>query len=88
MTFGSWFAVYFVVWWVALFAVLPWAARSQPEGDERVPGTDPGAPTKPRLLRIMLINTVLSLVIFAAFYVFWTRGIITLDDLSFLPGGS
>ena len=27
-------AVYFLIWWVVLFAVLPWGVRSQHEGGE------------------------------------------------------
>ena len=45
-------AIFFLIWWVVLFAVLPWGVRGQHEGDggEIVPGTDPGAPVLPRLL--------------------------------------
>ena len=42
-------AVFFLIWWVVLFAVLPWGVRSQHEAGRDVepmaPGTDPGAPT-------------------------------------------
>lgn len=42
-------ALYFVVWWTLLFAILP--IRNQPETDPDrvVPGQDPGAPAAPRL---------------------------------------
>jgi GTP-binding protein Era len=42
-------AIFFLIWWVVLFAVLPWGVRSQHEGGEVVPGTDPGAPAIPKL---------------------------------------
>ena len=42
-------AIFFLIWWVVLFAVLPWGIRSQHEGQEMVAGTDPGAPTKARI---------------------------------------
>jgi hypothetical protein len=32
-------AIFFLIWWVVLFAVLPWGIRSQHEGGEIVPGT-------------------------------------------------
>ena len=35
-------AIYFLIWWVTLFAVLPFGVRSQHEA-ETAPGTDPGA---------------------------------------------
>ena len=31
-----------MIWWVVLFAVLPWGVRSQQESGEVAPGTDPG----------------------------------------------
>ena len=37
-------AIYFIIWWVVLFAVLPWGVRSQEESGAVAPGTDPGAP--------------------------------------------
>ena len=40
-------ALYFVVWWISLFGVLPFGARSQIEAGEVTAGTDPGAPAAP-----------------------------------------
>ena len=37
-------ALYFILWWVVLFAVLPFGVRSQDESGEVEAGTDPGAP--------------------------------------------
>ena len=42
-------AVFFLIWWVVLFAVLPWGVSSQHEGNDIAPGTDPGAPSKARI---------------------------------------
>ena len=42
-------AIYFIIWWVVLFAVLPWGVRSQQEHGAIVPGSDPGAPVMPAL---------------------------------------
>jgi predicted secreted protein len=58
-------AIYFLIWWVTLFAVLPFGVRSQAEGGEVVPGSDPGAPATPRVLWKLLWTTVVSGVIFA-----------------------
>ena len=41
-------AIYFLIWWLTLFAVLPWGVSAQ--GDEGEPGTDPGAPRVPHLM--------------------------------------
>ena len=45
-------AIYFVIWWVVLFTVLPFGVRNPSEAGETVePGNDPGAPTVPALGR-------------------------------------
>jgi predicted secreted protein len=74
-------AVFFLIWWIVLFAVLPWGVRSQQEGGEVVPGTDPGAPTIPRLGRKLLWTTIVSAVIFAACYVVYVNRLVTLEGL-------
>jgi len=74
-------AVFFLIWWVVLFAVLPWGVRSQHESGEVQPGTDPGAPTVPKLGRKLVWTTVVATVIFAACYVVYVDRLITLDRL-------
>jgi len=75
-------AIFFLIWWVVLFAVLPWGVRRQDEaGGEVVPGTDPGAPAVPYLLRKLVWTTVVSLLIFAACYVVYVYRLVTLDGL-------
>ena len=40
MNFAFGFAIYFVVWWVTLFAILPFGVRPQGESEEgAVPGS-------------------------------------------------
>jgi predicted secreted protein len=79
-------AIFFLIWWVVLFAVLPWGIRSQHEGGEIAPGTDPGAPAIPRLLRKLVWTTGVSAVIFAACYVVYVHRLVTLDGLARLMG--
>lgn len=57
-------AIYFVMWWVVLFAVLPFGIRSQQEAGDIVPGSDPGAPATTRLVRTALWTTLASAVLF------------------------
>jgi len=82
MTIATGVAVFFLIWWVTLFAVLPWGIRSQHEGGEVIPGTDPGAPTIPKLGRKLFWTTVVAGVIFAACYVVYTDRLISLDSLT------
>jgi predicted secreted protein len=56
--------IYLTIWWVVLFAVLPWGVRSQLEAGDVVPGSDPGAPKAPMLLTKALWTTGISAIIF------------------------
>lgn len=56
--------VYFTIWWIVLFAVLPWGVQSQGEAGEVSRGSDPGAPAAPRLVVKALWTTGISAVVF------------------------
>ncbi|HVY59073.1 MAG TPA: DUF1467 family protein [Xanthobacteraceae bacterium] len=79
-------AIYFIVWWIVLFAILPWGVRSQAEAGEVPPGTDPGAPAIPALRAKLLWTTIVSAVVFGLFYGAYVSHMITLDDLATLWG--
>lgn len=79
-------AIYFLIWWIVLFAVLPWGVRSQEEQGEISRGTDPGAPALPRLLLKLLWTTVTATAIFAVCYVVYVNRLVTLDGLAALLG--
>ncbi len=81
MTLTTALAAFFLIWWVSLFAVLPWGVRSQHEGGEMAPGTDPGAPTSFSLGRTLLWTTAVALVIYAAGYVVYAEHLVTLSGL-------
>ncbi|WP_246802406.1 DUF1467 family protein [Hyphomicrobium sulfonivorans] len=72
-------AIYIFIWWIVLFAVLPFGVRTQAEDGHVVPGTVESAPAKPRLLRIFLINTLVASVVFAIVYFSISYRIITPD---------
>jgi predicted secreted protein len=74
-------AVFFLIWWVTLFAVLPWGVRSQQESGEVVPGTDPGAPLVPKLGRKLIWTTLVTCVVFGVLYVVFTDRLVTLDQI-------
>jgi predicted secreted protein len=74
-------ASFFLIWWVTLFAVLPWGVRSQHEGGDMVPGTDPGAPASLKLGRKLLWTTLVAVAIYAVCYVVYAKRWVTLDGL-------
>ena len=69
MNWGVFFAIYFVVWWTILFAILPWGMRTQEEEGEVILGTTASAPARPRLLRIAIATSIVSAVLTGAFWV-------------------
>ena len=79
-------AIYFLIWWLALFAVLPFGVRSQEEGGAVSPGTDPGAPMAARVRAKLFWTTVVATVVFALCYVVYVYRLVSLDDLAGLLG--
>ncbi len=78
MAFGSAIALYFVIWWITLFMVLPFGVRSQQEAGEVTVGSDPGAPASVRFARIAAINSVLALVVLAVFWAVYVENVFNL----------
>lgn len=62
------FAYYFIFWWLTLFATLSIGLRTQIDEGEVTLGTEASAPAKPRLLKSILLNTVISLIVFGSWY--------------------
>jgi predicted secreted protein len=72
------FALYFLIWWVVLFAVLPLGVRTQGEEGNIVPGTPESAPVKPRLVRVAIITSIVAGIVFAGLWVVVTRNMLGL----------
>jgi predicted secreted protein len=85
MTLSFAIAIYVLIWWVVLFAMLPIGVRTQAEEGEVSPGTAESAPHRPRLLPKMLATTVVASLVFAAVYVVIVHRVIKLDQIPFLP---
>ena len=79
MGIGTYIAIYFIVWWTVIFAVLPFGVRSQHEDGAVENGTEPGAPSRPLLLRKALVTTVIAAVIVGVFAWSLETGRLTLD---------
>lgn len=60
----GWFTgiiLFVLIWWTALFAVLPLGQQVRPEADE-ISGVR-GLPSRPRIRRVVLITTLVSAVL-------------------------
>jgi predicted secreted protein len=86
MSIATGLAIYFIIWWMVLFAVLPFGVRSQQESGDVTPGSDPGAPALPQLARKLVWTTVVAAVVFALGYVIYAYRLIALDDLVAMLG--
>jgi predicted secreted protein len=86
MSLATAIAIYFIIWWMVLFAILPWGVRSQQESGAITPGSDPGAPVIPNVKRKLAWTTIVAGVVFALWYVVYTYRLIALDDLAALIG--
>lgn len=53
-------AVYFIVWWTVLFAVLPWGVEIEEDVKD---GTASSAPKKPLLLKKAVVTTIIAAII-------------------------
>jgi predicted secreted protein len=72
-------ALYFIIWWIMLFAVLPFGVRTQGDAGERVHGTPESAPAAYRAKRIILINTAVATVVFGLVWLALRYRLIPLD---------
>lgn len=72
-------AIYFVVWWLVLFVVLPWGTRPVADADRQTGWR--GAPEAPGLGKKMLATTGVAAVVWGL--IVWA---ITSEVLSFRDG--
>lgn len=79
-------AIYFVIWWVALFLTLPFGVRSQHEDGGGPAGTDPGAPIATRMRRKLIWTTIISAAIYGLGALCYFAGLFNIERLSKLMG--
>jgi predicted secreted protein len=80
MKWTSMIAIYFIIWWLSLFVVLPFGIQNAAEtGDAVDEGNDAGAPIVHGLAWKALITTVIASIAFAIVY--WTLASHILETL-------
>ena len=81
MSWVSAIALYFIVWWTALFVMLPFGLRTQDDEQDVTLGTVSSAPRGPHMLKVVIRTTIVSLVVCGMFYGL-TKGLgYSFDDL-------
>jgi predicted secreted protein len=74
-------AVYFILWWLVWFAVLPWGVRSQHEAEAFDRRSEPGAPQQPMLLIKLVATTLVSAMLLAIGVYVWRAEWIPFDRI-------
>ncbi len=70
--------VYIVVWWVVLFAVLPWGVRT-PDNPEL--GMASSAPIEPRILRKFIATSIVAFLVWLVIYAIGQSGLVSFRDM-------
>jgi predicted secreted protein len=74
----SWFvgvAMYVVIWWLAIFAVLPWGVKPAEKGDLAHAA---GAPANPRLWFKVGMTSIVAAVLWVIMYAIIRLGLVNL----------
>ena len=79
MTWYTALFVYFIVWWLVLFTVLPWGVR-QPNSDEVEPGQMSGAPVKSNIWIKLAATSLIAGLLWVGVYFLITSDWITFRD--------
>lgn len=81
MSWVTFIAVGFVVWWVVIFAALPFGLRTQDDKDEVTLGTVSSAPHGPHMLKAVARATLVTAAIMGAYYYVSTEWGIGIDSI-------
>jgi predicted secreted protein len=85
MKWTSAIAIYFIIWWLVLFAVLPFGVRNAAEAGEAVEGgNDEGAPVVHGLKWKAGVTTVVATVVFVLVYWLLAFDVLSTLDLPFV----
>lgn len=85
MKWTSAVAIYFILWWVTLFVVLPFGVKNAAETGETVEeGNEAGAPVVHGLAWKAMVTTLLASVIFVVLYWVLVNEMLNIGDLPFI----
>jgi predicted secreted protein len=83
MTWPSALAIYFIMWFLCLFLVLPFYARDATGGDSaHVPGQADSAPARFPVWQVVLRVSIVAAIIFGLYYANYVNGWLTPQDIN------
>ncbi len=71
--------LYLLIWWTALFCVLPWGNHPDPEADV---AHAKSAPLNPRIKQKFLITTLLSAIVWLMIYGLIESNVISFNEMA------
>jgi predicted secreted protein len=79
----TFFATFFILWWLMFFIALPFGIRSHHEQGDVIRGTEPGAPVQHGLVRKIVLAAAAAAAVTVLIQVVLALGIIPSPDVSF-----
>jgi len=83
MTAFTGIAMYIVIWWTVLFAVLPFGVRSTTEPGGR--GQMTGAPEKPMMLKKVLWTSLVAALVWGLIFALIQSDLLPVRDVLVIP---
>jgi predicted secreted protein len=74
-------AVYFVAWWLVLFAMLPFGVKTQDDDGNVTLGTVASAPKGPHMLRAMIRTTIVTALLYGLYLLLTRYFGLSFDDI-------
>tara|TARA_B100000676_G_C17826547_1_gene705488 strand:- start:22 stop:279 length:258 start_codon:yes stop_codon:yes gene_type:complete len=71
---------YVILWWIVLFLLLPFKIKSQLDDKNIYPGTEPGAPSNPRILKKVFYTTIITSILFTIIFILSYFNVINIRD--------
>ncbi|MEL7188511.1 MAG: DUF1467 family protein [Pseudomonadota bacterium] len=86
MEWTSILAIYFLIWVMSAFVLLPFGVRTADEaGETKVPGQADSAPVSFKPAKIVIRATIIAAILTSIFVLNFEFGWVTPDDLNFFP---
>lgn len=86
MKWTSAIAIYFIIWWMTLFVVLPFGVKNAAETGETVEdGNDAGAPVAHGMAWKVIVTTLVATLVYAVVYWALANNMLEQLQLPFMP---
>ena len=61
--------IYVILWWIVFFTILPLNIKSPVDNQKIYPGSEPGAPSDPKIIKRIFSTTLISTILFIIIYI-------------------